>query len=156
MKVEHINPFTEAAFYVLSEVICDDGVKRGSLSVSTEPLISTGISIIIGLIGDLQGHIIYDIDKKTAVKIASEMNGEPISGLNDLVRSTISELANMISGNATAQLSGAGYRCDITPPTFVVGVNSEVYAHKEMQHLVIPLETKCGRITISLAVTEKD
>lgn len=155
MKVEYLNPFTEAAFYVLSEVIFDDDIQRGELSIRKDPMVSTGVSTVIGLTGDLQGHVVYDMDRKTAIAIATEMNGEPMPGLNDLVRSTINELANMISGNATAKLSENGYNCDITPPTFIVGVDSELYAHKGMQHIVIPLKSKCGTIILSLAVSEK-
>lgn len=154
MKVEYINPFTEAAFYVLKEVLNDGSIVRGKLQIRNDPLISNGIATIIGIVGGLKGHVVYDMDKPTACKIASIMNGEELAGIDNMVRSTINEVANMISGNAVTKLAAAGFSCDITPPTFVIGVQTEVYAFKNVNHLLVPLETAHGRFNISLAIEE--
>lgn len=154
MKAEHLNPFTEAAAYVLKEVLSDLEISRGALEVKQGPMITRGVATLIGITGQLRGHVIYDMDRKTALDLASAMNGEKLAGMNALVRSTINELANMISGNAASRLAGAGYRCDITPPTFIVGEQSEIFAFKGVQHLIVPIETPFGRVSISLAIQE--
>jgi chemotaxis protein CheX len=154
MKVEYINPFSVAAHSVLTTVLEDKEIKRGQLAVSDDPHVIQGVSTVVGVSGALQGHVIFDMTKKTALAVASAMNGEPMVGLDNITRSTINELANMVAGNAAAKLSEAGYVCDITPPTFIIGEKSEVYAHKGMKHLVVPFETKCGTITISVALSE--
>lgn len=154
MKVEYINPFSVAAHSVLTTVLEDKEIKRGQLAVSDDPHVIQGVSTVIGVSGALRGHVIFDMTKKTALAAASVMNGEEMMGLDNVTRSTINELANMVAGNAAAKLSEAGYVCDITPPTFIIGEKSEVYAHKGMKHLVVPFETKCGAITISVALSE--
>jgi chemotaxis protein CheX len=154
MKVEYINPFSVAAHSVLTTVLEDNEIKRGQLAVSNDPHVIQGVSTVVGVSGALMGHVIFDMTKKTALAVASTMNGEPMVGLDNITRSTINELANMVAGNAAAKLSEAGYVCDITPPTFIIGEKSEVYAHKGMKHLVVPFETKCGQITISVALSE--
>lgn len=154
MKVETLNPFAEAAYYVLTQVIADERIARGALSLRDDPHVMSGVSTIIGVSGRLRGHIIQDMSRQTAIAIASAMNEEELPGLNNTVRATISELANMIAGNATIRLCEAGFACDITPPAFIVGENSEVYSHKSVKHLIIPFHTKCGEITVSIAVEE--
>lgn len=156
MKADFINPFTLAAFHVLGMSIGEEGLVRGKLGLSKDPHISRGVATIVGLSGRLRGHVIYDMDRKTAIKIASVMNGEELSGLDSIVRSTINELANMITGNAAGKLNDAGYVCDITPPTFLVGDQAEIYAHKGVSHLIVPIETSCGLLTVSVALQEQE
>lgn len=154
MKVEALNPFADAAVYVLGEVIPDAQIKRGTLSLREDPHVTSGVSTIIGISGRLRGHVIQDMNRATAIRIASTMNEEELIGLDNTVRATISELANMIAGHATIRLVEAGYLCDITPPAFLIGENSQVFAHKNTKHLIIPLETRCGEITVSIAVED--
>ncbi|RMH54083.1 MAG: hypothetical protein D6679_14295 [Candidatus Hydrogenedentota bacterium] len=112
MKSEFINPFTEAAFYVLSEVL---GSKptRGSLDLRADPHVSRGVASIVGVTGQLRGHVIYDMEKKTAIEIASVMNGEKMFGVDNIVRSTINELANM--DNGTGRDSTFEWRLSLRP-----------------------------------------
>ena len=47
-----------------------------------------------------------------AIGIFSAMMGEPVTELDDLGRSAIGELGNMITGQAAIMLEEAGYTCD--------------------------------------------
>lgn len=156
MKVQNLNPFVDAAAYVLEQCIPNAGLKRGELKFSTDPHISAGISTYIGLTGELRGRVIYDMNKQTAVEITSVMNEEEQVGMNNLVRSTICELANMMTGNAATRLNHSGVRVDITPPTFIIGSDTQVYSYKTMGHLIVPIETRCGSLVISLSITEEE
>lgn len=155
MKADFLNPFVDGATYVMKQVLSDGGIKRGTLSLRSDPVVSSGVATLVGISGRLEGHVIFDMDRKTAMAISSVMNGEEMPGVNNIVRSTINEMANMIAGNATTRLADAGYACNITPPTFIVGSQSEIYAHKGAQHLVVPLETACGTVVVSLALAER-
>lgn len=156
MKAELMNPFTEAAFYVIKECLFDEDLKRGQLGVQMGSILSSGMTTVIGIVGELEGHVLYDMTKGTAFKIAGEMNGgEEFAGIDSIVRSTINELANMISGNAAANLSEKGYNCDISPPTMVIGKNSEVFSHKADTRLTLPIQTKCGEVILALAISGK-
>lgn len=152
--VRLIGPFAEAAFYVLQEVLSDPGLARENLGLKDNPHISHGVAAIIGLAGAVRGHVVFDMDKRTALEIASIMNGERMIGLDNYVRSTINELCNMIAGHAASKLTSVGLSCEITPPTFVVGENAEVYAHRGIDHLIVPFRTKAGPFTISVAIVE--
>lgn len=157
MKVEYLNPFVEATMYVLNHCVPDADIRRGQLQLRQDPHISAGISTYVGLTGALRGRVIYDMNKQTAINLATVMNDEPQVGMNNMVRSTINELANMITGNAATRLCEAGFKVDITPPTFIIGSDTEVYSYRSMEHLVVPLETRCGMVSLSISLTdEKD
>ncbi|MBL4888723.1 MAG: chemotaxis protein CheX [Candidatus Lindowbacteria bacterium] len=156
MKAEMMNPFTEAAFYVIKEVLFDENIKRGTLGVQTGAVVSSGMTTVVGIVGALEGHVLFDMTKEDALKIAGEMNGgEVFPGIDSIVRSTINELANMISGNASAKLSEKGFVCDISPPTMVIGKGAEVFSHKAETRLTLPIETSFGTLTLALAISPK-
>lgn len=156
MKAELLSPFADAAYYVLKQTIGDEALARGTLSLRESPHISNGIATLVGLTGDLRGHLVLDMDRRTAVAVASRMVGETLPGLDSLARSAISELTNMIGGQATMRLADQGVRCDLTPPTCIIGNDTTVFAHDDVKNLVLPLGTSCGEIRVSLAIVEND
>ena len=65
------------------------------------------------------------------------MGGYAISEIDEMVRSAISELGNMISGNASTMLYNQGVRVDITPPKVIESAQSAGFYAK--QALTVPL-----------------
>ncbi|MBL4888724.1 MAG: chemotaxis protein CheX [Candidatus Lindowbacteria bacterium] len=156
MKAEYMNPFAEASFYVMKEVLMDESLTRGQLGVQKGAVVSAGMTTVIGIIGQLEGSVLFDMTTETALAIAGEMNGgETFTELDSLVRSTINEMANMISGNASARLSSSGFNCDISPPTMVVGKGTEVFLYKADTRLALPIITKCGEVNLAVSIAEK-
>lgn len=153
MRVEYINPFVEAAFNVLREVLSDE-VKRGELYLKSTSQPVLGVAAIVGLAGDVEGRVLFDMRKDTALAIASEMNAESITEMNDLARATISELANMITGQAVTKLHDLGFKFDLTPPSIITGDNMEV-ANSGVEALIVPVELDKGKIEINVAVRER-
>ena len=146
MKVEYINPFVESTIYVLKEMLGlkSEQLKRGQLSLKINPIGVYGVASVIGLTGDLRGRVVLDMAKNTAVEVAEIMNNEKFPGMNNLVRSTINELANIISGRAVSILGQNGCKADVTPPSLFSGSDIEIDDSSGMQTLVIPIETPYG------------
>jgi chemotaxis protein CheY-P-specific phosphatase CheC len=69
--------------------------------------------------------------------VSAMMGGTPVSSLGSLEQSAISELANMICGNAMSFFSQEGISLDITPPTLIMGQQIEISAVK-MRVLSVP------------------
>ncbi len=153
MRVEYINPFVEAAYNVLTEVLAAE-VKRGNLFLKSSTKSVMGVAAIVGLAGEVEGRVLFDMSKATAVKIASVMNMEELTELDDLVKATISELANMITAQAVTKLHELGFRFDLTPPALITGENMEV-SDQEVEALIVPMETPHGSIEINVAVRER-
>ncbi len=74
------------------------------------------VDIAIGVVGDLQGDIIYRFPVSTSLNMVSIMSGMQFEEVDVFVTSAISEIANIISGNVLIALSHNNMRCDILPP----------------------------------------
>ncbi len=156
MKAEYINPFVTSAISTLEQFIPGIEIDRGELDISDSPSQSLGTATYIGISGDIEGRVIYDMNRITAVKVASKMNGEDIPGLNDMVRSTIQELGNIITGNASSKLHKQldGKHIDITPPSLIVGEDMEISDSVSSKYLQVPLNTNLGTVLINVNIQE--
>ena len=154
MRVEYINPFVEAAFNVLKEVLNTD-VKRGDLYLKSTTMSIMGVAALVGLAGDVEGRVLFDMTKDTALNIAGTMNGEKFAQLDELAKATIQELANMITAQAVTKLHDLGFKFDLTPPALFSGENMEISNH-EVEALIVPMELgNNGKIEINVAIRER-
>jgi len=154
MRVEYINPFVESAFNVLKEVLGSE-VQRGELFLkrTTQPVM--GVAAIVGLAGDVEGRVLFDMNMKTAVDLASAMNGETLPSLDDLAKATITELANMITAQAVTKLYDLGFKFDLTPPAIITGDNMQV-TDMDVEALIVPMQLSIGKIEINVAIRERN
>lgn len=143
MNVEYINPFIQGTQAVLNDV-CSEKSKLGKIYLKTSPYTGETISIIIGVTGDIKGQVIFSLNISTACSIASKMMmGMPVSEMDELAKSAISELTNIILGNTATLFYNNGIKIDITPPSLLMGENVQISTTK-MQTICIPLELSDG------------
>jgi len=158
MRVEYINPFVEAAFNVLKEVLGTD-VKRGDLYLKSSTMQIQGVAALVGLAGDVEGRVLFDMTKNTALAVASGMNGEEMKVVDDMVKATLTELANMITAQAVTKLHDLGFKFDLTPPALFTGDNMEISNNLEVEALIVPMEIgpggKDGKIEINVVIRER-
>ena len=153
MRIEYINPFVESAFNILKEVLNTE-LKRGELYLksSSQPIL--GVATIVGLAGDVEGRVLFDMTEETALSIASAMNMEEMKELDELAKATINELANMITAQAVTKLHDLGFKFDLTPPAIITGQNMTV-SDTGVEALIVPVELPQGKIEINVAVRER-
>ncbi|NLO90353.1 MAG: chemotaxis protein CheX [Clostridia bacterium] len=75
-----------------------------------------GIDIAVGIVGDLQGEVVYRFPVSTSLNMVNIMSGMQFEEVDAFVTSAISEIANIISGNVLTALSDNNMKCDILPP----------------------------------------
>jgi chemotaxis protein CheX len=153
MRVEYINPFVESAFSIIKEVLHSD-VQRKELYLKKTSQPVMGVAAIVGLAGDVEGRVLIDMSNETAIEIASIMNGEKLSDLDELVKATITELANMVTASAVTKLHDLGFKFDLTPPSIITGQNMRV-TDMNVEALIVPLSTPQGLIEINVAIRER-
>ena len=109
--------------------------------------------VVIGLVGDISGNFYISMEILTAQSIAKELMGgmEVGEGLNEIVTSAISELGNMISGNACIGISGMNLNVDITPPTVIIGDQISFSTQGQVYSIPIEVET-LGAVHCNLAI----
>jgi chemotaxis protein CheX len=157
MRVEYINPFVEATYNVLKEVLQRD-VKRGDLYLKESTMQIMGVAALVGLAGDVEGRVLFDMTRETALKVATAMNfGDPaFTKLDDMARSTLTELANMITAQAVTKLFELGFKFDLTPPALFVGDNMEIANTLKVEALIVPMELgEFGKIEVNVAIRER-
>jgi chemotaxis protein CheX len=155
MKVGFINPFVDGATTILEREI---GItfERGGLDVLRIPHTTREVTIMLGVGGDfVNGIVMYNMDRATAIEIASRMVGEPFPEFTDLAQSAVAELGNMITGLAATRLAEAGFPSMITPPALVLGAGCTI-STLDVLRLVVPIESSLGTIEIQVGLTARD
>ncbi len=153
MRVEYINPFVETAFSVLSEVLGGE-VKRGDLYLKSTSMPVMGVAALVGLAGDVEGRVLFDMSMETALNIASTMNMEKLETFDELAKATITELANIVTAQAVTKLHELGFKFDLTPPALFYGERMEIANH-QVEALIVPLITAQGKIEVNVAIRER-
>lgn len=129
-------------------------VTKGALSVKGKELVGSGLIIVVGIVGEIKGNVVYSIDTEHAKKIASVMMmGMPVEELDDLAQSAISELTNMLTANTATFFSSIGIIIDISTPTLLRGENITVDMSSS-QVLCIELVADSIPIEINIAFEE--
>lgn len=137
MKAELINPFLESARIVIEQV-ANIRPSTGQLGIKDVKFVENYIWIQIGMTGQMEGDIVFGLQEDVALKVVSAMmGGFSITEMDDMSKSAISELGNMISGNASTMLYNQGVRVDITPPKLMQSANAAGFHAKRA--LTIPL-----------------
>ena len=153
MRVEYINPFVEAAFSIMKEVLQEEVVRKELyLKKTSQPVM--GVAALVGLAGDVEGRVLIDMSKESALGIASAMNGERLTEMDELVKATITELANMVTGQAVTKLHDLGFKFDLTPPSIITGDNMQV-SDMNVEALIVPLSVPQGLVEINVAIRER-
>lgn len=150
MNIEYINPFIEAGQTVIKQIASMEA-KLGKVFLKTAPYRSEDIIIMVGLTGKIRGQAIFSMTREFAMKIAScMMMGMPVTEFDEMSKSAISELANMIMGNAATILYNRGINIDITPPSLLMGENMQITPNK-MKTICVPLLIGDDRIDLDIS-----
>ena len=124
VNVKLANPFIEAFMKVMPLLGCPNP-KRIKVYLQDDNVVSAGVSVRVSFTKGLMGSVVYNMHEDTAKFIASTMMmGMPVAGFDDLAKSAISELSNMLTANATTNLTSVGFLADIAPPQLVVGTGT--------------------------------
>lgn len=119
MNSEYINSFLVAAKSVLQN--CGIEIENGVPYVKNNAFHDDSVVICLGVTGHIRGQVLLAFNKRVACDIASKMCMMEIKELDEISLSALSELGNMIFGNAATVLSTKGIIVDITPPSVLHG-----------------------------------
>ena len=115
MNVSYINPFIKACNDIIKEVLNLE-FTRGNMYVKQGMTDIGDVSISIGVLGTVKGNFHLNFPKDTALEIASiMMAGYPVTELDEITTSAISELSNMIAGHAGMNFASENINIDKAP-----------------------------------------
>lgn len=152
LSAQHINPFLMAAKKVLQDMcFIEVAVQKPVLKEASFG--SDTWVIIIGVTGEMQGQVLLAMAKENACSIASKMCMMEVKEIDDFAASALSELGNMIMGNAATVFSSNGVGIDITPPTLSHGQVSFINSYAK--YLCVPMTFPDGQFEMFLALRQE-
>ena len=152
MKQEFLEAFLNPAKLVWEKELGMD-LEFLDVELSSSRFVGEEINAIIGVSGNLKGNVIYDFGNSSALAIAGQMMGEPIEEVDEICRSILGELANMITGNAVTELESGGYSCNLAPP-FIIEPSGSKISSSIGDHAVVRFKSMAGVLSIRVGLSE--
>lgn len=151
MKVDQVNAFISASKEVLNNFVTNK-FNVGKPFVRQSPFPTKEVVIMLGITGDIKGQAVLSLDEDMAKLVASGMMmGMPVEELDEMAKSALSELGNMIMGNSATLLFNAGYQVDITPPSLIKGSHIEM-STSGLETICVPLLSDDGAIEFDIGL----
>lgn len=150
MKAEHVNPFIISVCKIMKDM-CMLDLKIGKPAVKKGGYQGDTSIIKLGLIGALKGEVVLNIAHPTALQIVSKMIMMPVDTIDAMGQSAISELGNMIAGNAATIFANSNIIIDITPPSYFVGAE---FKPDVPEFFSIPFSCEAGELSVDVFVKE--
>lgn len=126
-------------------------LKIGTPSIRNKNFSSDSSLIRLGLVGQLRGEVILNIEHDAALGVVSKMMMMPVESIDAIGESAISELGNMVAGNAATVFANNNILIDITPPSYCLG---ESYTNYEEQLFSVPFTSDIGQLSIDIYIQE--
>lgn len=125
MDVKNINPVFNAFTNILSQIGFEK-IEKKDVSIAKAVLKSKGLLLSVGVVGELKGTIVFEMDIESAKKFASKMMmGMEVTELDSMEQSAISEMSNMVCANACTNFTEEGIPgLNISPPIMMIGIDS--------------------------------
>jgi chemotaxis protein CheX len=143
MNSELAQPFINSFLTIFPQIGFED-VHKVKIDEIGKNIESPGVNVIIGMVGDLKGNVIYGMCEDCAKTIASTMMmGMEVTEFDAMAQSAVSELCNMLTATASTEFTSMEIKTDISTPTLMYGnfTASASYEHVvrlEMQVLDFP------------------
>jgi chemotaxis protein CheX len=135
MNVEYINPIIKSIREVLGNWVSENAIVVGKPSLKSSPQEFNDFLVNIGITGDLKGQAILGFKKSTALDLAGKMMMTELSEVDEIAKSAIGELGNMVMGRTSIELANKDITIDITTPVIMEG---NVNMSSKIQFLCIP------------------
>lgn len=158
MQPVYIEPFIKSAIKIIKKTTGVDAYKK-SIYVKKGKNSLGGVGIVLNVEGDISGKVAYEFSRDMTMTLASKMikKGEvPFENKDEfqrLLKSSMAELGNVISGHSITDLLSYGYNCYITPPKYYSGQGIPLIYHPRLV-FVIELTTEFGDFVINLSLKQ--
>ena len=144
-----INAFVEAARYVI-ETVAFKKASVGKPYLKKDRIAMGDVSGVIELTEDIKGTISISFKKNIILPIVSSMLGEEMNELDDDIKDAVSEITNMIAGQATQKLANFDKSLKAAFFKSIMEENHTI-PHIESQPVIaIPLTIDKGEFTIEV------
>lgn len=110
------------------------------------------VSAIVGVTGPKRGTIAVSFTEACAVALVRGMLGDDIQDLMQDTQDAVGEVANMVSGQARANLAAKGLTLQGATPTVIIGKNHMISHTTTSPVMAIPFSTPAGEFTVEFCL----
>ncbi len=154
INADYVNPFLIASTKVLQDM-CGIQAKVGKPYRRENEYTNDQFLIMVGVTGEMAGQVIYCFPTHVALDIASKMCQMPLAEMDELAKSAVCELCNMMLGNTATVFSTKAIAIDITPPTMATGTVK--FFSEKAPNICIPLSYEGDKaMEINVAIKDGD
>lgn len=153
MKEQYVNAFLFPASLVWESEL-HTGLEFVGATPRSDLTTTSDVNSLVRVSGDLAGWVSYEFQQKDALRIVSTMLDESVFELDELGRSALGEIANMITGNAAAALEQAGCSCELKPPEFLIGLGREFPPTPAPVQIRADFKSTVGILAVRIALGE--
>lgn len=152
MDKKFYQPFCRSTKDIIKEMAGIEIEGMESMEEEEGEISSMGVSSIITFAGTRKGRLLVDMEPGLALYLANTILGEAYTDAMDrMVLSTVSEINNIVSGNAITSLNNS-YSMDLrlAPPVVFTGQDMVISIPK-INSLSSQGYTEYGKISINVA-----
>lgn len=150
MNANHVVPFIRSVRNVCSTMAATTVNVGKPIAIAPQHESGADVSAVIGLSGDIVGCVVLGFPMATATGIASRFAGTEIGESHPDLSDALGELANMVAGQAKAELDGL--EVSISLPNVVLGKAHVVSQSKHSPRLGLPCESDVGAFRVEVAI----
>ncbi len=150
MKMDLIQPFIGSLDAVLAEMM-HEPASIADLAMEEDGYRRKGLAAEVTFKGQIEGRIILDMEPRAAAKVASYLAGADVDPSEPMVSEAVSELANMVIGNAVTQLNDRGFQFKVFPPALLTQEQC-AKAGSDSEATVLCFATACGNVYLNIAM----
>jgi len=149
MQAEHINPFLRAVTNTFSTMFnCE--ARRGAMTLVDSEEKFFPISGVIGLSGKAVGIVVINLSEEVALRAASTMLMMEMTKVDDDVIDAVGEMANMIAGQAKAELEE--YDLSVSLPSVITGQGHELRFPSDAKPIAVDFDTDFGPLRLEVGL----
>jgi chemotaxis protein CheX len=150
MRMELIQPFIGSLDAVLAEMM-KTPAKIVDLTMEEEGYRRKGTAAVVTFQGEIEGRIVLDMEPSSAAQVAGFLAGGEVDPSDSIVEEAVSELANMVIGNAVTQLNDRGFQFKVFPPELLTEEQCEK-AGQDSEATILCFETPHGSVYLNIAM----
>ncbi|MGC1660977.1 MAG: chemotaxis protein CheX, partial [Candidatus Acidiferrales bacterium] len=150
MRMDLIQPFIGSLDAVLAEMM-KAPAKIVDLTMEESGYRRKGLAASVAFRGQVEGRVILDMDPSAAAQVASYLSGGDVDPDESIVPETVSELANMVIGNAVTQLNDGGFQFKVFPPEILTAEQVDAAGH-DSEATILCFETPNGNVHLNISM----
>ncbi|MDR1378391.1 MAG: bacteriohemerythrin [Synergistaceae bacterium] len=120
-----LGSFSSGTFNVV-ETMLNLNAKEIDKTMSPKRSFKGDISFEVGFVGNIVGKAVFVYSNDFARSMVQSLLAKDMQTIDEIARSAMAEMSNIIGGKAAAMMSGNGKPCDITAPV-VLPAQREVW-----------------------------